>query len=113
MFEVHAIYQHKPHLTPPPPSRVVAKQPEEPRPVSNVEKGLALLHSVRFVSQTRQRTLFVPFLLRNSTGLSLRFSTLTSVPSKVTDLYTLRVHVLFNTGYYTYVYNYRVSVLVD
>lgn len=56
---------------------------ESPRAVTNVEKGLALLHSVRFVSQTRQRSRFVPFLLRNSTGLPLRFATLTSVPSKV------------------------------
>ena len=48
-----------------------------------MEKGLALLHSVRFVSETRQRTRFVPFLLRNNTGLPLKFATLTSVPSKV------------------------------
>ena len=50
---------------------------------SRVERGLALLHSVRFVSQTRQRTKFVPFLLRNSTGLPLKFATLTSTPSEV------------------------------
>ena len=56
---------------------------EPSRAVSNMERGLALLHSVRFVSQTRQRTRFVPFLLRNSTGLPLHFSTLTSVPSQV------------------------------
>ena len=53
--------------------------------VSTMERGLALLHSVRFVSTTRQRTKFVPFLLRNNTGLPLKFTTLTSVPSKVTD----------------------------
>ena len=53
------------------------------RRVSTVEKGLALLHSVRFVSTTRQRSKFVPFLLRNNTGLPLRFATKTSVPSKV------------------------------
>ena len=51
--------------------------------VNSMEKGLALLHSVRFISQTRQRIRFVPFLLRNSTGLPLRFATLTSVPTKV------------------------------
>lgn len=51
--------------------------------VTPMERGLALLHSVRFVSQTRQRTRFVPFLLRNNTGLPLKFATLTSVPSKV------------------------------
>lgn len=55
----------------------------EERKVSTIEKGLALLHSVRFVSQTRQRMKFVPFLLRNNTGLPLKFATLTSVPSKV------------------------------
>jgi hypothetical protein len=54
--------------------------------VSTVEKGLALLHSVRFVSVTRQRSKFVPFLLRNNTGLPLKFATLTSVPSKVCNL---------------------------
>ena len=51
--------------------------------VSRVERGLALLHSVRFVSETRQRSKFIPFLLRNNTGLPLQFATLTSVPSKV------------------------------
>lgn len=56
---------------------------EPSKVVSTMERGLALLHSVRFVSQTRQRMRFVPFLLRNSTGLPLRFATLTSVPSKV------------------------------
>lgn len=64
------------------------KMPEEEweqgqRRVSTMEKGLALLHSVRFVSTTRQRSKFVPFLLRNNTGLPLKFATLTSVPSKV------------------------------
>ena len=56
---------------------------EAGKKVSTMEKGLALLHSVRFVSETRQRTRFVPFLLRNNTGLPLKFATLTSVPSKV------------------------------
>ena len=51
--------------------------------ITRVERTLALLHSVRFVSQTRQRTRFVPFLLRNSTGLPLQFTTLTSAPSQV------------------------------
>ena len=59
---------------------------ESSRAVTNMEKGLALLHSVRFLSQTRQRSRFVPFLLRNSTGLPLRFATLTSVPSKVREV---------------------------
>ena len=49
----------------------------------SVQKGLALLHSVRFVSQSRQRAQFVPFVLRNSTGLKLRFCTMTSLPAKV------------------------------
>lgn len=57
--------------------------------VSTVEKGLALLHSVRFVSVTRQRSKFVPFLLRNNTGLPLKFATLTSVPSKVPHIYNI------------------------
>lgn len=51
-----------------------------------VQKGLALLHSVRIISQSRQRTKFIPFSLVNSTGLPLKFVTLTSLPS----------HVLFN-----------------
>ena len=55
----------------------------EEKRVSTMEKGIALLHSVRFVSQTRQRMRFVPFLLCNNTGLPLKFATLTSVPSKV------------------------------
>ena len=55
----------------------------EKHQVSNVQQGLALLHSVRFISQSRQRTKFIPFVLRNSTGLRLRFATLTSLPNKV------------------------------
>ena len=55
----------------------------ESHQVSNVQQGLALLHSVRFISQSRQRTKFIPFVLRNSTGLRLRFATLTSLPAKV------------------------------
>ena len=51
--------------------------------LSKMKQGLALLHSVRFVNETRQRMKFVPFLLRNSTGLPLTFATLTSAPSKV------------------------------
>ena len=51
--------------------------------LSKMKQGLALLHSVRFVNETRQRIKFVPFLLRNSTGLPLTFATLTSAPSKV------------------------------
>lgn len=58
----------------------------EDTPSSNVQQSLALLHSVRFISQSRQRTKFIPFCLRNSTGLPLCFATLTSLPS----------HVLFN-----------------
>ena len=56
---------------------------EEKHQVANVQQGLALLHSVRFISQSRQRTKFIPFVLRNSTGLRLRFATLTSLPAKV------------------------------
>ena len=54
-----------------------------PRQPSQVKAGLALLHSVRFVNETRQRTRFVPFLLRNNTGVPLRFTSLTSLPSRV------------------------------
>ena len=39
---------------------------------SRMEQGLALLHSVRLVSETRQRSKFIPFLLRNNTGLPLK-----------------------------------------
>ena len=53
--------------------------------LSKMKQGLALLHSVRFVNETRQRIKFVPFLLRNSTGLPLTFATLTSAPSKVSE----------------------------
>lgn len=49
----------------------------------DVQKGLTLLHSVRFISQSRQRTKFIPFALKNSTGLPLKFATLTSLPAKV------------------------------
>ena len=52
---------------------------------SQMERGLALLHSVRLVSETRHRSKFIPFLLRNSTGVRLQFATLTSVPSQVRD----------------------------
>ena len=55
--------------------------------LSKMKQGLALLHSVRFVNETRQRMKFVPFLLRNSTGLPLTFATLTSAPSKVRKAY--------------------------
>ena len=51
--------------------------------LSKMKQGLALLHSVRFVNETRLRMKFVPFLLHNSTGLPLTFATLTSAPSKV------------------------------
>ncbi len=61
----------------------IGAEPSSLKALSRVEQGLALLHSVRFVSQTRQRARFVPFLLRNSTGLPLQFATLTSLPSKV------------------------------
>lgn len=54
--------------------------------LSKMKQGLALLHSVRFVNETRQRMKFVPFLLRNSTGLPLTFATLTSAPSKVCEM---------------------------
>jgi vacuolar protein sorting-associated protein 13D len=60
-------------------------QSHDPMMSSQMERGLALLHSVRLVSETRQRSKFIPFLLRNSTGLCLQFATLTSVPSQVRD----------------------------
>jgi vacuolar protein sorting-associated protein 13D len=49
----------------------------------SIHQGLSLLHSVRFISQSRQRSKYIPFALSNSTGLPLRFATLTSLPSKV------------------------------
>ena len=49
----------------------------------DVQKGLALLHSVRFISQSRQRTKYIPFVIKNSTGLPLKFATHTSLPAKV------------------------------
>ena len=50
--------------------------------MTNIEKGLYLLHSVRAVGQ-RQKTPFFPFQLLNSTGLPLRFATVSSIPSQV------------------------------
>lgn len=50
--------------------------------MTNIEKGLYLLHSVRAVGQ-RQKTPFYPFQLQNSTGLPLRFATVSSIPSQV------------------------------
>ena len=50
--------------------------------MTNIEKGLYLLHSVRVVGQ-RQKTPFYPFQLLNSTGLPLRFATVSSIPSQV------------------------------
>ncbi|CAI8000256.1 Vacuolar protein sorting-associated protein 13D [Geodia barretti] len=67
-------------------------QSHDPMMSSQMERGLALLHSVRLVSETRQRSKFIPFLLRNSTGLCLQFATLTSVPSQ--DTRSLIVHQL-------------------
>ena len=64
-------------------SHDLSHDPTSPMMSSQVERGLALLHSVRLVSETRQRAKFIPFLLRNSTGLRLEFATLTSVPSQV------------------------------
>ena len=62
-------------------------QSHDSSPISSrMERGLALLHSVRLVSETRQRSKFIPFLLRNSTGLRLQFATLTSVPSQVREI---------------------------
>ena len=74
----------------------------EDKMASTMERGLALLHSVRFVSTTRRRTKFVPFLLRNNAGLPLKFTTLTSIPSKVTgssnqSLAEMRVDLAFST----------------
>ena len=65
----------------------------EEKKVTTMERGLALLHSVRFVSVTRRRARFVPFLLRNNTGLPLKFATLTSVPSKVRTYVHIRIQV--------------------
>lgn len=50
--------------------------------MTNIEKGLYLLHSVRVVGQ-RQKAPFYPFQLLNSTGLPLRFATVSSTPSQV------------------------------
>jgi len=50
--------------------------------MTNIEKGLYLLHSVRVVGQ-RQKTPFYPFQLLNSTGLPLQFATMSSIPSQV------------------------------
>lgn len=50
--------------------------------MTNIEKGLYLLHSVRVVGQ-RQRTPYYPFQLLNSTGLPLQFATISSSPSQV------------------------------
>jgi len=50
--------------------------------MTNIEKGLYLLHSVRVVGQ-RQRTPFYPFQLLNSTGLPIQFATISSSPSQV------------------------------
>ena len=50
--------------------------------MTNIEKGLYLLHSVRVVGQ-RQRTPYYPFQLLNSTGLPLQFATVSSSPSQV------------------------------
>ena len=54
----------------------------EPAKMTNIEKGLYLLHSMRAVGQ-RQKTPFYPFQLLNSTGLPLRFATVSSIPSQV------------------------------
>ena len=54
----------------------------EPTKMTNIEKGLYLLHSVRAVGQ-RQKTHYYPFQLLNSTGLPLRFATISSIPSQV------------------------------
>ena len=50
--------------------------------MTNIDKGLYLLHSVRAVGQ-RQKAPFYPFQLLNSTGLPLRFATVSSIPSQV------------------------------
>ena len=49
--------------------------------MGNVEKGLALLHSVSHLSQQNKREPFVPYLLKNNTGLPLSFAMMTSLPS--------------------------------
>ena len=41
------------------------------------------MYTCRYISQSRQRNKFIPFALRNSTGLPLSFTTLTSLPSEV------------------------------
>lgn len=57
-------------------------QTNEAAKMTNIEKGLYLLHSVRVVGQ-RQKAPFYPFQLLNSTGVPLRFATLSSTPSQV------------------------------
>ena len=59
-----------------------ATQINETAKMTNIEKGLYLLHSMRAVGQ-RQKTPFYPFQLVNSTGLPLRFATVSSIPSQV------------------------------
>lgn len=51
--------------------------------LSEMPRGLALLHSVGHLNQQSKRTPFVPYLLKNNTGLPLKFSKMTSLPNVV------------------------------
>ena len=49
--------------------------------LGKVGKGLAFLHSVGHLNQQSKRETFVPYLLKNNTGLPLSFAMMTSLPS--------------------------------
>ena len=51
--------------------------------LSEMPRGLALLHSVGHLNQQSKRASFVPYLLRNNTGLPLTFAKMTSLPNVV------------------------------
>ena len=51
--------------------------------LSEMPRGLALLHSVGHLSQQSNRAQFVPYLLKNNTGLPLKFAKMTSLPNVV------------------------------
>ena len=52
-------------------------------PKVSLPRGLAFLHSVSQFNQQTKRTAFVPYLLRNSTGLPLKFAQMASLPNVV------------------------------
>ena len=51
--------------------------------LSEMPRGLALLHSVGHLSQQSKRAEFIPYLLKNNTGLPLKFAKMTSLPNVV------------------------------